>query len=152
VTVVRQATNEDLDEWLEIVREVEPLFGPMPDFAAHGQRAIERGTALVVNDRHNVVGACLLSPEDKPHEIRWLAVREASRRQGLGSLLMDAIEQRWTAGDISVVTFADSVQEGEAARAFYEKRGFEFAGEAPDAPDGGRRVRYVLPAAARLKR
>jgi len=26
------ATESDIPTWLEIVREVEPLFGPMPDF------------------------------------------------------------------------------------------------------------------------
>jgi hypothetical protein len=26
------ATEADVGSWLEIVREVEPLFGPMPDF------------------------------------------------------------------------------------------------------------------------
>jgi hypothetical protein len=46
VTVVRQATSEDLDEWLEIVREVEPLFGPMPDFAGTASARLSVGRHL----------------------------------------------------------------------------------------------------------
>ncbi len=29
---MKHATQADISSWLEIVREVEPLFGPMPDF------------------------------------------------------------------------------------------------------------------------
>jgi len=40
----------DLPSWLELVAEVEPLFGPMPGFATHVRRGISRETALVVRD------------------------------------------------------------------------------------------------------
>ena len=149
---VRAAVAGDVDQWLEIVREVEPLFGPMPDFARHAERAIARGTALVVTDGEAVVGACLLSRDDEPHEIRWLAVRESHRRRGVGSLLVREIEKRWPIGDIGVVTFTASTPGGNPARRLYESRGFELRGQSEPGPDGSPRDFYVLPAARRVKR
>ena len=121
----------------------------MPDFAGDLERAIARGTTLVVADGAAVLGACLLSRDDAPHVIHWLAVRESSRRRGLGSLLLDAIERRWRDGDLAVVTFAQSVDGGEPARRFYESRGFELLGPTEPAPDGGARDLYVLSATGR---
>jgi GNAT superfamily N-acetyltransferase len=158
-TVIRAATVGDIQSWLEIVREIEPFAGPMPDFADHIRRGMERGTALVTSDGPSVIGACLLSPdqellapEDTPQEIRWIAVRESARRRGAGSALLGAIERRWQTGDISVVTFTESVVEGRPARRFYESHGFELRGGAPPASDGGARDLYVLPAQGRVRR
>ncbi len=148
---VRPGLPGDLGPWLQIVREVEPLFGPMPDFRQHAERGIARGTALVAVDDGNVHGACLLSRDDVPHEIRWLAVAEGSRRRGAGSLLLESIEGRWQTGDIRVVTFARSVPGSVAARRLYESRGFELQGPAAPGPDGGQRDLYVLPGARRTR-
>src|SRR5262249_48897371 len=146
---VRAATLDDLDQWLEIVREVEPLFGPMPDFAVHAQRAIERGTALVATVDGRVCGACILSPHGTPQEIRWLAVRGADRRHGIGSFMVDAVEERWPTGAIAVVTFAESSVDGRPARRLYEARGFENRGPTDPGPDGSARDLYVLTAEKR---
>ena len=141
---VRVARPDDLVQWLELVAEVEPLFGPMPDFADHAVRGITRGSALVAAEGDTLEGACLLSRDDLPHAIRWLAVREGSRRRGAGSLILRAIEERWPTGDISVVTFGSRVRGGAAARRFYEARGFEARGPAAPGPDGSGRDLYVL--------
>ena len=129
---------------MSLVVEVEDLFGPMPDFRAHAVRNIERGTAYVVVTSDEVLGASLLSPDDSPHQIRWLAVRPVARRSGVGSRLMAAILQHWPRGDIEVVTFAPSIPGGAPARHFYQRFGFEPGGPARPAPDGGSRETYVL--------
>lgn len=37
----RQSDQREVKSWLELVAEVEELFGPMPAFANHLQRGIE---------------------------------------------------------------------------------------------------------------
>jgi GNAT superfamily N-acetyltransferase len=146
--VLRAASpgNEDLPSWLELVAEVEPLFGPMRDFAEHARRAIGRNSALVVRDRRDrVLGAALLSHSGPGREIRWLAVREQARRHGVGGLLLGQILRRWPPpGDIGVVTFGAGVPGGEPARALYQSFGFVAADLLPDGPEGGSRQRFVL--------
>jgi len=149
---VRLATRTDIDGWLAIVREWEWLFGPMTDFDGHIERGILRGTALVATDGTDVIGGCLLSPADAPHEIRWLALRHDRLRQGIGSQMLNAIEAYWPSGDISVVTFAQSVHAGEPARRFYESRGFEPRGDTSPAQDGSQRLLYVLSGGTRVRR
>jgi GNAT superfamily N-acetyltransferase len=150
--VVRPATLDDIESWLEIVREFEPLAGPMPDFADHAKRGIARGTALVASDGGSVLGACLLSADGARQEIRWIAVREANRRHGVGRLLLDAILARWPTGSIEVVTFTAETAGGEPARRFYEANGFELAGETEPLPNGDARDRYVLRSDTRVRR
>lgn len=136
--------TEDLASWLELVRQVEPLFGPMPDFAEHARRAIKRASALVVSDRHGrVLGVALLSASGR--HIRWLAVRVQYRRTGVGRTLLTAILRRWPPpGDIEVETFGADVAGGGPARALYAAHGFEPAELLPAGPDGGSRQRFVL--------
>src|SRR5690242_16894858 len=50
VSRVSEATPADVTSWLELAREVEPLFGPMPDFESTIRRNISRGTTLCVRD------------------------------------------------------------------------------------------------------
>lgn len=129
---------------MTLANEVEGLFGPMPEFDQRAARAIQRGSAFVVEEAHEVLGAALLSPDDKPHQIRWLAVREVARRRGVGSLLMAAILRTWPIGDIEVITFASSIPGGAAARRFYEKFGFSCEGATNSAPDSGPRDLFAL--------
>ncbi|HEX5018690.1 MAG TPA: hypothetical protein VFX15_14020 [Actinomycetes bacterium] len=58
----RLAVDGDLASWLRLVSDGEDLFGPMPDFSNHALRGMERGTAYVVVDGEDVLGAALLSP------------------------------------------------------------------------------------------
>jgi GNAT superfamily N-acetyltransferase len=140
------AADRDLTSWLELVQEVEPLFGAMPDFAAHARRALDRGSALVVRDRDDtVLGAALLSHGPADHEIDWLAVRADARRRGVAHALLAAIMARWPPpDDIEVVTFGPHVSDGQPARALYESVGFRPAEILPAGPDGGSRQRFVL--------
>lgn len=141
---VRPAGEQDLASWMELVREVEPLFGPMPTFEEPARRGIERGTALVAVAGDRVDGAVLLSRDDRPHEIHWLSVRETARRRGVGALLMRAVLDRWPTGAIEVTSFAPGLPEGQPARHYYEHFGFIDLGPTTPAPDGGARHRFGL--------
>ena len=140
------AAAEDLTSWLQLAREVEPLFGPMPDFATHAVRAVERNSGIVVRDRDDtVLGAALMSYRPGERHISWLAVRESARRRGVARVLLAAILRRWTGpGDVDVVTFGPDVPGGAAARAFYLSAGFVAAEMLPAGPDARRRQRFVL--------
>lgn len=142
---VRPATIEDIPAWLTLAREVEPLFGPMPDIDHHIRRAIDRGTALVVTDAGNtLVGATLLSRDDEPHVIHWLAVAADARRQGTGRALLQAILDRWDdRRPIDVITFGKDVPRGEPARALYAAHGFTFTEQTEPGAEGGSRERWT---------
>ena len=142
---VRLATSRDVASWVELAREVEPLFGPMPDIATHIERGIARGTAIVAVDADNqVAGAMLFSRDDRPHHIHWLAVRASARRQGAGSALVNAALHRWNDGaPIEVVTFGADHPAGAAARALYSRCGFQFQEITDDGPEGGSRERWI---------
>lgn len=142
---MRSASSQDVRSWLDLVLEVEGLFGPMPDFERHLRRGMQRGTALVVlDDGGTVVGGALLSRDEDPHHIQWLAVRGSAQREGVGAALLGAVLQRWPTGDVEVVTFSPDVAGGEAARAFYQRFGFECQGAAEPAPGGGGRDLFRL--------
>jgi GNAT superfamily N-acetyltransferase len=86
----------------------------------------------------------LLSRDDEPHRIHWLAVAEVARGRGLGAALVRAAIERWPEGDIDVVTFTAATPGGKAARRLYERCGMEPAGPAEPAPDGALRDHYLL--------
>jgi hypothetical protein len=75
------AAAADVASWLEIVAEVEPLFGPMPNFETRLLRKIDQGAALCVRagDSASVLGGVLLSAGTPNGWIRWLAVRSSAR-------------------------------------------------------------------------
>jgi GNAT superfamily N-acetyltransferase len=140
------AADRDLPSWLDLVREVEPLFGPMPDFAVHARRAAGRGSALVVRDRDDtVLGAALLSHSPADRKIHWLAVRPDARRRGVARVLLASIMARWPPPeDIEVVTFGPDVSYGRPARALYKSAGFSPGEILPAGLEGGSRQRFVL--------
>ncbi|MBA2716896.1 MAG: GNAT family N-acetyltransferase [Propionibacteriales bacterium] len=140
------ATPSDLASWMELAREVQPLFGPMPDFSMHATRGMARGTALVVRSAEGaVLGAALLSRESPVRTIRWLAVRKTARRLGVGARLVEEILHRWPPpGDIHVVTFGPDVEGGSAARQMYERFGFRPGLHVEPTADSTSRQEFVL--------
>jgi GNAT superfamily N-acetyltransferase len=124
------ATAADVASWLEIVREVEPLFGPMPDFGATLLRKIEERAALCVRADDQdastpVLGGMLLGGMREHGWIRWLAVRSSARGEGTGQRLVEAaIERMGTAKTISLDTFREENVEGRPARRLYGRMGF----------------------------
>src|SRR5271155_2516754 len=114
------ATTADVASWLEIVREVEPLFGPMPDFEAMLFRNISQQAALCVRSDNKrdpvfVLGGLLLGGAPPQVWIRWLAVRSSARGIGIGRCLVEeAIKHLAASKSISVETFREENIEGRA--------------------------------------
>ncbi len=79
---------------MDLVEEVEPLFGSMANFDDVLERNIHRGTALVVRDGRAVAAGVLFSVRHDRAVIGWLAVRFARRREGLGRELLTETLQR----------------------------------------------------------
>jgi GNAT superfamily N-acetyltransferase len=142
------ATTMDVPSWSEILREVEPLFGPMPDFEAMLIRKIDQGPALCIRSHSEGDAACvlvgLLFGGSPPQGwIRWLAVRSRARGTGIGQCLVEAAIERLKGFDrISVDTFRAENLGGRAARRLYERVGF-VAGPLVEV-GGVPRQRYVL--------
>lgn len=136
------ATDDDIPSWLALVREVEPLFGPMPDFDL--RPAISRGVALCVPDEAGgVAGGVIVAPERA--SISWLAVRGRSRGAGVGRrLVAGALKRLPTGCEIIVDTFGEDNIEGRPARRLYESCGFRPAEMLDPGPEGGTRQRFRL--------
>ena len=142
------ASAADIPSWLEIVREVEPLFGPMPDFEATLLHKIEERAALCVRSDDKdasspVFGGMLLGGTREQGWIRWLAVRSSARRLGIGQCLVEeAIASMRTAKTICLDTFRDENAAGWPARRLYARMGF-VAGVLVE-HDGAPRQRFSL--------
>ncbi len=120
--------NCDIVAWLELVREVEPLFGPMigmVGFQEHLARVVDEERAFGIwNDRGALCGVVVVSFEK--NKIEWLAVASRDRQNGFGEkLLLHAVNQLDAAKPITVQTFAASVPAGIGARKLYGKCGFQ---------------------------
>ncbi|MBS0471265.1 MAG: GNAT family N-acetyltransferase [Proteobacteria bacterium] len=142
--MVELATEADIPSWLMLVREVEPLFGPMPAFDITLRNKIAEGSAFCVRDGA-VLGGVLVGGAAPDHWIRWLAVRATAREQGVGGALVAAVLARCPPPcTISLATFGADNPEGRPARRLYERLGFEAHEILPRGPEGGTRQKYVL--------
>jgi len=147
-TQIVVAQREDQMAWLELAREVEPLFGPMvndPGFHHALENNIARGTAYCVRESNGPPGSALsggLLYSIKPpiYKIGWLAVSEGRRNQGIGEALVTyAIQLVQPPAELVVTTFGSDSAAGQAARRLYTRMGFEPAEQAPAGPEGGSR-------------
>ena len=125
---IEPVKNCDIVDWLELVREVEPLFGPMigtDGFQEHLAMVVEAERAFGVrNDRDELSGVIVVSHEK--NEIEWLAVASRDQQNGFGEkLLQYAINQLDGQRPIVVRTFAEGVPTGMGARKLYRKCGFD---------------------------
>lgn len=129
-----------------LVREVEPLFGPMPMFDVTLRNNIARRSAFCVRDNAgSVLGGLLLGGTAPDNWLRWLAVRRIARGQGIGTALLEDVLCRWSAPcTISLATFGADNPEGRPARRLYERHGFRACEMLPRGPEGGTRQRYTL--------
>ena len=132
------STISDFDSWLNLAKEVEPLFGPMSQEVGFHEAlkiAISDNTAFCIHpdskeNNIHLKGGIIISKES--NEIAWLAVSKKYRGHGYGrELLKYAINNLDSNKDIFVQTFDDSVSEGNAARKLYTDFGFT------DFKDGG---------------
>lgn len=129
----------DIANWLELVREVEPLFGPMIGEAGFQEglaEAIAEERAFGVrNDCDKLCGVVVVSYER--NEIEWLAVACNERKNGYGGkLLKHAITKLNSTKPVTVQTFDKSVPAGLAARNLYLQCGFQEIGQAELNPAG----------------
>ena len=129
----------DIEAWLALVREVEPLFGPMigtDGFQEHLAAVIGEASAFAIrNDRGDLCGVVAVSREK--NEIEWLAVASRDRQRGLGEkLLAHAIQMLDAQRPITVQTFAEDVPAGRSARTLYRKFAFQEIGPAGLNPAG----------------
>jgi GNAT superfamily N-acetyltransferase len=140
------ATPAHVRSWLELVREVEPLFGPMPEFEATLRRNIDRRSAYCVCLGEAVAGGLLLGgPAPSDRWIRWLAVRGSSRGVGVGAALVEAALARFAPpSTISLDTFGEDNREGAPARRLYLRYGFEPREMVNPGPEGRTCQRFVL--------
>lgn len=129
---IRVGSACDVAGWLELAREVEPLFGPMadvPEFREALAGAVEQGHAVsalanAVSSGSPVVGGVVVSPDT--NSIEWLAVSQSARGQGAGKkLLQAALALLDPNRPILVQTFAPSCAEGLPARSLYLQFGFK---------------------------
>ena len=137
---VDEANELDIPSWLEVVREVEPLFGPMPDFDETLTRNIARRTAFCVHDGNGMVLGGTLLRRLPNAQIAWLAVRSTSRGQGVGSaLITEALRRYAKASEVVVETFGEDNPQGRSARRLYEAFGFVGCEHLQAGAEGGTR-------------
>ncbi len=145
---IQTATPADFDSWLDLACEVEPLFGPMVEetaFHAALTESIERQQAFCIRaEDGSLCGGILI--DAAANEIAWLVVAECWQGQGYGrALLAHALTQLDPNRDITVVTFAPGVPEGQAARQLYQRFGFADHHPGPPTPTGIPTVVMVRP-------
>lgn len=125
------ALQEDFNAWLDLAKEVEPLFGPMvleEPFLEALKNVIIAGSAFCVriNDGpagSQLCGGVIISTDE--NEIAWLVVAAKHQGKGTGEKLVSyAIDKLDKSKPISVTTFDETVEEGKTARRLYNKLGF----------------------------
>lgn len=130
--MVRLSTLDDYSDWLNLAKEVEPLFGPMTDdpmFCDGLKQALLEGNAFCLTESENegrterFLGGIVISKEAK--EIVWFAVARHSRGKKIGvALLSEAMKHFDQVRPITVTTFDQTVEAGIPARRLYESFGF----------------------------
>lgn len=150
--IIHVATLQNFDSWLELAKEVEPLFGPMasePSFHDTLKRVISDKRAFCIRENDGapsspLCGAVLISR--KKNEIGWLAVAKKHRRKGLGkTLLCYALEKLDKEKPISVKTFDKTVTKGIPARNLYIQFGFTEVEKSHPNPAGVPTIVMVRP-------
>ena len=133
--MIRLVTDKDLNEWLDLAREVEPLFGKMAESEDFKKGIIDcisnSSSFCVVNNNNDLEG--IVAINKVCNEVSWLAVRERCRGKGYGYQLVEvALDSLDNSKPIFVQTFSPGVKAGEAARKMYMRFGFK------DFKDGGK--------------
>ncbi len=149
---VKLSTINEYQDWLNLAKEVEPLFGPMvdkPAFCDGLKNAIlERNAFCVYEDRSNEKsrffhGGIVISRE--ANEIIWFAVAQQSRGRGIGNMLLsEAIKHLNHTKPITVTTFDKTIEAGIPARNLYQSFGFYDSGVTGKNPAGISTATMVL--------
>jgi uncharacterized membrane protein/GNAT superfamily N-acetyltransferase len=136
VITVRRATNADVPA---LVRLINTTYH-VEDFFLHGDRTSEAdvrermarpgGTFLVVGDGANLAGAVFVEISGDRGFFAMLSVDPGRQKQGLGRVLVTAVEDHCRAGGCRFLDL-DIVNLREELPAFYDKFGFTPTGTAP---------------------
>lgn len=119
------ATPADVPAWLTLVLSVAAEFPgfELEEYKAALDENIARNSALFAEIDGAMAGVLLFSPEAR--ELLFLAVLPKYRRFGVASALLSDMLSKLPAGDVSLTTFCAGDPKGEAARALYQKFGFD---------------------------
>jgi len=149
---VREATTEDAPDIQRLVLELAETVGDAPPVEKAVRKRLEelletpRSQVLVVENGRRVVGAVSfwikpdLAHGDTVVEVPMLVVSQEHRRNGVGRFLMEAVRNKASEHDASLIELVATTT-NVAAREFYHSLGFveaevvalEFVGS-PDNP------------------
>ena len=149
---VREATSEDAAAIQRLARELAETVGDAPPVEEAVRKRLEelletpRSQVLVVENGRRVVGAVSfwikpdLAHGDTVVEVPMLVVSQEHRRNGVGRFLMEAVRNKASEHDASLIELVATTT-NVAAREFYHSLGFveadvvalEFVGS-PDNP------------------
>jgi GNAT superfamily N-acetyltransferase len=125
--MIEFVTNNDMHSWLELAKEVEPLFGPMVEdrgFQDGLKAVIAEKRAYCIRENSKILYGVIVISKTK-NEIEWFAVATKARRKGYGELLLRyAVDHLDAMRPIMVQTFDKTVSDGIGARKLYLKMGF----------------------------
>ncbi|GEM_PF-1815507 len=134
LSMIRFVEMADYNAWLDLAKEVEPLFGEMvtnTEFQNGIKQCISDSSALCIVNDCNIEG--IIAVNKINNEISWLAVRKESRGKGYGYQLVEkALYYLNDKKPVFVQTFSPQIKVGEMARRMYLKFGFR------DFRDGGK--------------
>lgn len=141
---VELATEDDVQSWLHLAVQVEPLFGPLiaTGFEDRLRANIGRDSAFCVRSptRPVLSGGIIFDARKAPtYHISWLAVAQDERRQGVGAVLLEyCLALADVRCVVRVITFGPENPGGEAARGLYVRFGFRARAEVITTPEGPR--------------
>ena len=126
---VRFGKPEDIDSWMDLVRQVRGNFPGLEtekDLEDHRQTVLKfmgKQQALCVKNGGGIAGVLLFSRNR--NMICCLAVLPEHREKGIASRLLEkALGELDRSRDITVSTFREEDEKGIAPRALYRKFGF----------------------------
>jgi GNAT superfamily N-acetyltransferase len=126
--MLRFVTQRDIDQWMQLAKEVEPLFGKLvgnEDFKEGIKSCVYHLCALCIEHSDQDIAGIIAIDKEK-NEICWLAVKNEYRGYGYGrQLLAAAIDCLDTKRPIYVQTFSAQTSAGIAARNLYLQFGFK---------------------------
>ena len=133
--LIRPATQADIAPWCALATEVSDIFqhprdmGADKEFIAYVQNKVSKQEALTAVDDTSGENMGFVGFSRGKNRISWLAVSGKYRGKGAGDrLIKAALRQLDTDREITLSTFLSDYMPGLAARALYEKYGFEESG------------------------
>lgn len=140
VTIRHADGGEAAEACLELARPMQAFNDDGLETMAEELPTLE---TVVAFEGETLVGfASVTDHGPKVCELRWMAVRETHRNQGVGTRLLDRVCERMVADGgrlLTVKTLADTVsfEPYVRTRAFYENRGFLHVETVDPYPDWG---------------